>query len=269
MADHTSNHGRGPAPVEAPRPVRAYERIVEHVEERVLRGELAPGDRLPSEREMMTHFGVSRSTVREALRMLESQGMVRSRPGDPRGPEIRPFDASFLRKAVARMAGLDEVGLGELVQFRMLLEGSAYVLAAQLATEAQLDDLDAALVDMAAALDGGHEEFGRADVAFHDAVVAATGSTLIQVCSDVVRGVVTGIITHKLASSPVEERRALMVESVRHHAEVLAAVRAGDGELASRLARAALHQYYAGYLAEADQRKIGAMAPQPAPQPEL
>lgn len=72
-------------------PVRAYQRIVEQIEEALSRGDLVPGQRLPSERELVTQFAVSRSTVREALRVLESNGMVRSRPGDPNGPEILPF----------------------------------------------------------------------------------------------------------------------------------------------------------------------------------
>ena len=77
--------------------VRAYQRIVEQVEEALARGDLAPGQRLPSERELVAQFAVSRSTVREALRVLESNGVVRSRPGDPNGPEILPFSHSALR----------------------------------------------------------------------------------------------------------------------------------------------------------------------------
>jgi len=67
-------------------PVRLYQRIVEQIEDALARGELKPGQRLPSERELVVQFGASRSTVREALRVLESNGVVRSRPGDPDGP---------------------------------------------------------------------------------------------------------------------------------------------------------------------------------------
>ena len=79
-------------------PVRAYQRIVEQVEEALARGDLRPGQRLPSERELVAQFEVSRSTVREALRVLESNGVVRSRPGDPNGPEVLPFSPAALRK---------------------------------------------------------------------------------------------------------------------------------------------------------------------------
>ncbi|MGI8717025.1 MAG: FadR/GntR family transcriptional regulator, partial [Lapillicoccus sp.] len=70
--------------------VRLSQGIVEQVEQALASGELRPGQRLPSERELVVQFGASRSTVREALRVLESTGVVRSRPGDPHGPEVLP-----------------------------------------------------------------------------------------------------------------------------------------------------------------------------------
>ncbi|WP_232662044.1 FadR/GntR family transcriptional regulator [Pseudonocardia sp. TRM90224] len=246
-----------PPRFEPVRPVRAYERIVEQIEDRVYRGLLAPGERLPSEREMMAQFAVSRSTVREALRVLESGGLVQSRPGDPRGPEIMPFSPAALRKSVTRMVQVDEVGLGELVQFRMLLESSANLLAARMASAEELDAMDEALAAMTAAIDRGYEEFSRADVAFHDTVARASRNTLIEVCSDVVRGVVLGLISHKIAHSP--DQRELMEQSMRHHAEVLDAVRSRDGARASRLARETLYAYYAGYVSEAERPMLRAL----------
>lgn len=240
-------------PFEAVRPVRAYQSIVEQVEDRVFRGQLRPGQRLPSEREMTAQFGVSRSTVREALRVLESDGLVRSRPGDPSGPEVLPFSPAVLHKSITRLVHVDEVRLAELVQFRMLLEGSASMLAARLATEDELAGMDAALSAMRAATEHGPEEFNQADVAFHDAVARASRSTLIQVCSDVVRGVVLGLISPAIATA--EDRRELMDRSLRHHAELLAAVRSRDGALAARLARRSLHDSYARYV-PAEEREL-------------
>src|SRR3954465_3767531 len=106
-------------------PVRAYERIVEQVEDALASGELRPGQRLPSAREAVGQFEGGRSPVREALRVLESNGVVRSRPGDPNGPEVLPFSSGALRKQMVRLARVDEVGLAELLSFRMILDGSA------------------------------------------------------------------------------------------------------------------------------------------------
>src|SRR6185437_9670559 len=167
-------------------PVRAYQRIVEQVEDALARGDLRPGQRLPSERELVSQFQVSRSTVREALRVLESNGIVRSRPGDPNGPEILPFSSGALRKQMVRLARVDEVGLAELVSFRMILDGSANMLAARLHTPDQLAEMEATIDAMEAAVDAGYEEFSKADLAFHEAVGRASRNTLIQLCNEVV-----------------------------------------------------------------------------------
>jgi GntR family transcriptional repressor for pyruvate dehydrogenase complex len=239
------------------RPVRAYEGIVEQVADRVLRGQLRPGERLPSEREMTAQFGVSRSTVREALRVLGSDGLVRSRPGDPNGPEVLAFSPVGLRKSITRLVHVDEIRLADLVQFRMLLEGSANLLAARLATDEELAGMGASLAAMEEALDRGHQEFSRADVAFHDAVARASRSLLVQVCADVVREVVLGLISQKIAEAP--DGRELMARSLRHHADVLEALRARDGARAARLARESLYAYYAGHVPEEERELLHAL----------
>lgn len=231
-------------------PVRAYERVVEQIEQAVLTGRLRPGERLPSERELMAQFGVSRSTIREALRVLQSSELVRSRPGDPRGPEVLAASPATLQKSLNRLARTETLGLAELLQFRMVIEGSAYRLAAELRTEDDLGELAEALTAMVDNLDGSYTEFSRADVTFHDIVARASRNALIVVCGKVVRGVVLDLIEGKLERA--EDRRELMHASVTHHREVLSAVRDRDGTLAERLARQALYDYYAEYVSAED-----------------
>ncbi|TCO58231.1 FadR/GntR family transcriptional regulator [Actinocrispum wychmicini] len=234
-------------------PIRAYERVVDQIEQAVFTGRLRPGARLPSERDLMTQFGVSRSTIREALRVLQSNGMIQSRAGDPRGPEILAASPENLHKSMRRLARTS-MSLGELLQFRMLLEGSAYLLAARLRSADELAEMDVALAAMAAAVDEGYSAFSDADVAFHEAVARATQNTLIVVCSDVVREVVVDLIADRIAHAA--DQRALMLSYLRHHTEVLQAIRDGDGELASQLARRALHDSYAPYLPETEREML-------------
>lgn len=231
---------------------RAYERIVEQIEQAVLSGRLPPGHRLPGERELMAQFGVGRSTVREALRVLQANDVIRSRQGDPRGPEVLGASPSTLYKSMHRLARTEGLGLADLLQFRMLLEGSAYRLAAALRTEEHLARMSEALQAMRGERD--YHAFSRADVAFHDAVAQATGNPLIIMCAEVVRGVVLEQIEGKLATAA--DRRALMRGSLAHHAEVLEAVREGDAERASRLATHTLHDYYAGYLPSGERVRL-------------
>lgn len=236
------------------KPVLAYERIVEQIEEAITRGELRPGQRLPGERELMVQFSVGRSTVREALRVLQANGLVRSRPGDPRGAEVLSFSPATLHKSLTTLTRVEELSLGELVQFRMVLDGAASLLAARLHTPAELAEMDAAIAGMRAAAEEGYDAFSAADVAFHDAVTRAGRNTLLQVCNDVVRSVVLHLISDKIAQSP--DRRALMLQSIGHHTEVLEAVRARDGARAARLAREKLYDYYADYVPEGDRAAL-------------
>jgi len=235
-------------------PVRAYERIVEQVEDAMARGELKPGQRLPSERELVTQFAVSRSTVREALRVLASNGVVRSRPGDPRGPEVLALSTNGLAKQMTRLTRNDQLSLAELLAFRMILDGSANLLAAQLRSPEQLLEMESTISDMRGAIDVGYEAFSEADMAFHDSVARASRNALIQVCVEVVRGVVLSLVSDKIKGS--RNGKDLMRRSLRHHEEVLVAVRAGDGHAAARLARQNLYDYYAGYVPKAERAPL-------------
>lgn len=195
----------------------------------------------------MAQFSVGRSTVREALRVLQANGLVRSRPGDPRGAEILSFSPAALHKSMTTLARAEELSLGELVQFRMLLDGASCRLAASLRTSAELAEMEAAIADMRAALDQGHDRFSAADVAFHDVVARASRNKLLQVCGEAVGSVVQHLITDKIAQAG--DRAALMRDSIAHHVEVLAAVRERNGVRAARLAREKLYDYYAEYVA--------------------
>lgn len=239
------------------RAVRAYERVVEQIEDAVLRGDLKPGARLPSERDLMGQFRVSRSTVREALRVLESGGLLRCRPGDPLGAEVLTISPSTLTRSMTRLMHVDGLRLVEVVQFRMMLDASANLLAARLRTEEHLTAMQAALDTMAANVSVGYSQFSFADAAFHDAVAAAAGNTLVQVGVEAVRGVVVGLITKKIALA--EDQPALMETSLRHHAQVLEAIRAQDGPRAAQLARQSLFAYYADEVPEADRERLRAL----------
>jgi GntR family transcriptional regulator, transcriptional repressor for pyruvate dehydrogenase complex len=228
------------------RPARAYELIIEQIEAAIFDGTLAPGSRLPSERALMTQFNVSRSTVREALRVLQSDGKVQSRPGDPHGPIVLPFSTAALHKSMAGLVRADTVGLAELLQFRIMTEGCANQLAARFRTDAQLAAMEAALAQMEQSVGSGEESFAHADMAFHDLIAGAAGNKLLQVANEVVRSVVLNLIKRKITQAP--DRGAQMRDSCRRHALVLDAVRRQDPALACTLARRHIFEYYAPYL---------------------
>lgn len=227
------------SPVE---PVRAYQRIVEQIETALLSGDLPAGANLPSERELMRQFQVSRATIREALRVLESRGLVRSRPGHPNGAEVLSFQTNMLRAPLTHLARVEHISLTDLLQFRMVLEGSASYLAALLRTDEQLAEMESELEAMAASADVGMAEFSAADLKFHEAVARASGNELLSVCSDVVRDVVLQMMHEHIASAP--DSADLMRVWLCAHTELLQAIRSRDAELASRRIRQDLFEHY-------------------------
>lgn len=229
------------------RRVRAYESIVKQIEDAIFRGDLRPGQRLPSERDLTVEFAVSRATVREALRVLESSGLVKSRHGDPTGgAEVQEFSPDGLHKSLTAMVHLEQFDLTDLVQFRMAIEGSATFLAAVGHTEEQLQKMEDAHKLMSDAVGRNFEEFSAADVEFHHTVAEAANSGLLRVTNDVARGVVANLIETKFAAALNTEE--LMKDSCRRHARVLEAIRERDGQKASRLAQHDILDHFGRFL---------------------
>ncbi|WP_028933205.1 FadR/GntR family transcriptional regulator [Pseudonocardia spinosispora] len=225
---------------------RAYQRIVDHVEAAVAAGELSPGDRLPSERELVAKFGVARSSVREALRVLESKELVRSRPGDPRGPLVLPFSLEPMRRSMAMLTSTRTLTLPELIQFRMVVDASTNLMAAARRTGAQLIAMERNIARMRESMTIGYEVFGRADLEFHELIAEAAGNKFIQVCGDVAREAILELITRRIVDA--EDHTALMLRSLRHHGAVFTAIADRDGHRASRLAREGLYDHYADHV---------------------
>ncbi|MGH9067797.1 MAG: FadR/GntR family transcriptional regulator [Acidimicrobiales bacterium] len=233
-------------------PVRAYEQVVRQIEGAILDGRLRPDQHLPSERQLVKEFGVSRSTLREALRVLQSRGLIQSRAGDPHGAVVLPFSTSSLRVSMAALARVDHLTLVELLQFRVLVDGWTCRLAASQRSEEQLLAMDRAMAEMRSHLDGDLDTFAEADLAFHAAVARAAGNKLLEVCGSVVHDVVLRLVSSKINSAP--DRRGQMRESCERHAQVLAAIRSGDPEGAAEITYRNIVAYYSGYL-DAEQRR--------------
>lgn len=236
------------------KPVRAYERVVEQVEIAIASGKVRPGDHLPSERELMAQFAVSRSTVREALRVLESHGLVQSKPGDPKGPIVLPISSAPLHKSMTRLASTPSLTLVELLQFRILLEGASAFLAAEQRTSEQLARMESALKDLASSADQTFTEFSQADLAFHEAMAEASQNTLVKVCAQVVRGVTLDLIMGKVTRSEAPDD--LMQSWIQLHTNVFEAIRQKDGSTAASLMRGDLYDYYAPYVTEEEQQRL-------------
>lgn len=242
--------------------VRAYESIVTQIQDAILRGDLRPGQRLPSERDLTVEFAVSRATVREALRVLESEGLIRSRQGDPTGgAEVQEFSPVVLDRALTTMVHLEQFELVDLLQFRMSIEGSATFLAAVSHTPDQLEKMKTAHAAATAAIEYGYEEFSAADVEFHRAVAEAANSRILEVCNGVACGVVMNLIQTKLkASFDIQE---MMVDSCRRHGLVLEQIEQRNGALAAKMALQDFIEHYGPLIPEGRRGPLEAFASSP------
>lgn len=258
MTTRTPGGASGHAAFQPVRPVRAYQRVAEQIEERILGGALAPGARLPAERELVRQFAVGRSTIREALRVLQSSGLIRSRPGDPLGAEVLGVSPDNLSQALTRLTRSHLSGLAELVQFRMLLDAESYRLAARLHTEDDLARLAALADRMEACVPSDPHAFSQADADFHRVVAEASGNALLALCARAVHDAVVEAIETQLRGETTEDAADWMRRSVTHHREVLAALREADGPRAASLGREALYDYYAPHVPAQERARLRA-----------
>jgi GntR family transcriptional regulator, transcriptional repressor for pyruvate dehydrogenase complex len=161
----------------------ASEQVADGIRHYVAREGLEPGDRLGTEQELAAEFGVSRPTLREALRMLSSSHLVRATRGPGGGIFVQSTPNEGLRlnlsESIATMLETGSVSLRELVDTRMFLEVPLAGLAAMHATDSTADDLDAAIAEAEGNLPGA-DAFNAADTRFHRVIATAAGNELMN-----------------------------------------------------------------------------------------
>jgi GntR family transcriptional repressor for pyruvate dehydrogenase complex len=154
---------------------KTYELVAERLIQQIGEGHLKPGDVLPTERELVQSYRVGRSSVREALRILESKGLIRANGnGAFSVAELRnPLNHSF-----DLLVTLDAASYAELFEVRRFVEGESAALAARRRTKAQLQRMESAIEAMEVGL-GSEEEFIAADLRFHLTVAEATRNRVL------------------------------------------------------------------------------------------
>ncbi|HXA29160.1 MAG TPA: FCD domain-containing protein [Candidatus Angelobacter sp.] len=157
---------------------RLAERILRDLGERIATGELSPGQLLPAEAALASHYGVSSRVIREALGALSARGLVEVRAG--KGTVVRGVDSSALRDFFDVALLADSRGLWDLFELRKLVEVQIAELAARRATAADLDRCENALHTLeAAAQNDTPEPYVLADIGFHQTIAAAAGNRML------------------------------------------------------------------------------------------
>ena len=221
--------------------------------------ELSPGDRLPSERELASTLGVSRPSLREAVKSLEAQGWLRVRHGQGVFVET-PRARSDLEAAMVHQ----EVTLEELFAMREVLEVPAAGWAAQKADRQRIASAAEALTELDRTVKTGSRDFKileSLDAAFHMRIVEAAGNRFLRQTLGVLQEMLAaGMETTLLIPGRLEK------SAVQHH-RILAAVQSGDATTARTAARQHIRSARAAAMQrlDADRRKAtGDSASDPA-----
>jgi GntR family transcriptional repressor for pyruvate dehydrogenase complex len=231
-----SDAPRPPTPADPIARRKTYELVAERLVGMIGRGALRPGDALATERELTERFAVGRSSVREALRMLESQGVIRAASGSS---FVVAEATNALNSSLRLLVALDEEGgLRDLFELRRILECEAAALAAERKTPEDLAEMDSATEEMVAALAGSGlaDRFIDADLRFHLGLAGATGNRLVVYSMHAVRDVLRRALltVYRIPASPES--------AVGEHRKIRDAIAAGDAtrarnEMQTHLAR--------------------------------
>lgn len=213
---------------------RLYEKIVDQIENRILKGDLEPGDKLPPEPELAKQFSVSRTAIREAMKALSQKGLIVVQPG--RGTFVIDSTSNAMRNSIDLFVKIGSIdGIVDLVEVREILEPEIAAMAADRATPSQIIEMVEAVEAMDRALNDPHA-FIEADLDFHLALAKATHNTLIPILID---SLVDLLREHRVRAASVVGG---IERSQPFHKKILEAVKNQDANLARETMRKHLVQ---------------------------
>lgn len=205
---------------------KVYELVIEQIREKILNGEIKKGDKLPSERELSEQMGVSRTSIREAVRVLETMGLIESKQGE--GNFICSNIEKSLIEPLSIMFKLNEGTWDDILEFREVLELQTVQIAAQKATDEEIEELGQLIKEMKEEIEGQKREkvLVTIDQKFHNKIVAINKNYLIENFF---------MTSSKLFEGFIEEARGKIIEIHREenilfneHKQVFEAIKAKD-----------------------------------------
>lgn len=221
-------------PMEVP---KASHVLAEELRERILTGKLAPGQTLPPERDLVEQTNMSRATVREALRMLEIQGLLRIRAGRGGGAFVRQQGNDALVNSVELFVRGNQVRMSAFLEAREAIEPTCAALAATRRTKLDMARIDAANEEIRAQSDD-LAQFLATNVEWHLAVAEASHNELLSAFMHAIsRTLYTSTENAEFVNEDVRAR------TIQGHLKVTDAIRAGNADMAFRRMKSHVHGY--------------------------
>jgi GntR family transcriptional regulator, transcriptional repressor for pyruvate dehydrogenase complex len=255
-------------PVRAP---KTSELIAAQLRRQIVRGSVRAGEKLPPETQLMTQFGVSRPTIREAFRILETEGLIVVRPGSRGGAQVLAPDQTAAARHVGLLLQLRGATIDDVYEARKIAEPVCAAMLARRRTGQDIADLTAVVAELEAAIEAaiepsdgpapGHDgqapdpaRWSRLTHRFHELIMQRSGNKTLALQGALLHDIVATHTELRVAhsfdqvESPERFRRA-----VRAYRKLLALIEAGDADGAERLWRSHMDSA-AAYLLTGDLR---------------
>ena len=224
---------------------RAWRVVLESIERDLLDGRLRPGDRLPGERALSADLGVGRSSVREALRVLEVLGLIRTATGS--GPSAGAIIVALPGGGMSALMRLQVAATGfavaDIVKTRLVLETAVAADLAEAAPKARLK-ASVALLDVMESRTLSADEFLALDAQFHLSLAEASGNQVIAATMAGLRSSIESYV--RSGASHLPSWSATSARLMAEHRDIVTAIESGD----TASAKATVHSHIANYYAE-------------------
>jgi GntR family transcriptional regulator, transcriptional repressor for pyruvate dehydrogenase complex len=226
-----------------PREKTLTERVRQQLEDLIVSGSLKPGDQFPSESQVGGMLGVSRTVVREAMRLLSAKGLVEARDGS--GIYVRELNSSLIRDPIDLLLRCRAIRVEDIVEVRAVIEVHLAGLAAQRATSEDIAAMEETIAQL-------HNDkltplqYAEIDIAFHTQLAIAAANPLFGILSQSITAVIVDPIRFEY-----ERRNSARKDTIREHTRILDQVKARDAEGARQAMAESLvgaYDNWGGYL---------------------
>ncbi|MFO7715787.1 FadR/GntR family transcriptional regulator [Desulfosarcina sp.] len=229
----------------AARQNRIFQDVVEQIQEAIIEGRLKAGDRLPAERELKETLQTSRSTLREALRVLEQKGLIEIKLGTGGGAVVKTVSADLVSESLDLLIRSHQVSLRQIAEFRERVEGDVVVLATSRMKETDARILKALLNEARMCVDRGAEavsDFLTADKNIHLYFAKITGNPIYISILKTIHENIRRYYDEFLVMAEPE-----MNENLQDLEDVVNAMLSGEAEKAARIASTHVRRFN-GYM---------------------
>ena len=227
---------------------KAAELIAETIRRRLVQGDLKAGDALPPEVELMAEFHVSRASLREAFRVLETESLIEVKRGAHGGARITLPDVDTAAKSIGVLLQIRGATLKELFDARLIIEPPLINILAGVRTDANLAELRA-LIDFEAANIDNWTVFASAATEFHNLLVRMAGNVTLALIVGMLDELYLRHL-NRFVSRNRPDQRALNQQTVAIHRQLVDVIAARDGASAETIWRYAMQQSRNVILAE-------------------